>query len=238
MVGMQKGADISHPKSHGLYFLWISAAIVIVFALQSFAGGTTDAFALSSNMVIIHPWTIVTFIFLHAGMSHLISNLTMLLLFGFIFERVSGSRNFLLVFFASGAISGIAGIPLYQSMIGASGAIFGLIGALSVIRPRMVVPAFGIPIPIVAAAAIWLLLDIGGVFYPSSVANIGHMAGLAFGIAYGFSLKRTYGLPPARKRERIVLDEDYFRWWEETYVRKPKNVWRKMRRDRARGSAR
>jgi membrane associated rhomboid family serine protease len=93
-----------------------------------------------------------------------------------------------------------------------------MIGVLAVIRPKMVVPAFGIPIPMIAAAVMWTALDLGGVFYPSSTANIGHLAGLGAGIAVGFWLRPRYKVIE-KKKEKIKLDKEYFREWEEKYMK-------------------
>jgi len=106
----------------------------------------------------------------------------------------------------------------YPSVIGASGAIFGIMGVLAVIRPKMVVPAFGVPIPMVVAAVMWAALDLGGVFYPSSTANIGHLAGLGAGIVVGFWLRPRYKLAE-KKKEKIKLDKEYFREWQEKYMK-------------------
>ena len=80
----------------------------------------------------------------------------------------------------------------------------------------MVVFAFGIPIPMIVAVIIWAALDLGGVFYPSSIANIGHLAGLGAGIVVGFLIRPRYKVAE-KKKEKIKLDEEYFREWEKKY---------------------
>ena len=90
------------------------------------------------------------------------------------------------IFFASGIAASLASAVFYPSSLGASGAIYGIIGALAATKPRMTVWAFGVPMPMFVASLLWLALDFGGLFYTSSVANAAHIAGLATGIAAAF----------------------------------------------------
>lgn len=214
--------NINKKEKFSWYVAWISIAILIVFALQNVFPPMTDMFALDSSAVLQRPWTVVTYIFLHANASHIFSNLFAFVIFGFILEKLVGSKNFLLIFFATGILSGIASIFFYPSVIGASGAIFGIMGMLVVIRPKMVVLAFGIPLPMLAAVILYAALDLAGVFYPSSIANIGHLAGLAAGIAIGFYLRPKYKLPETQKKDEMKFDEEYFREWEKKYMERKK----------------
>jgi len=207
------------------YFAWNSAIIFLVFILQNIFPNITDALALDSSAFLQQPLsliTLVTYIFLHANLNHVLSNLFALVIFGFILEKIAGSRNFLLIFFATGIFSGIASLFFYPSVIGASGAIFGVMGVLAVIRPKMVVLALGIPLPMMAAIILYAALDLGGVFYPSSTANIGHLAGLAAGIICGFVLRPKYKLPETKKKDEMKFDEDYFREWEKKHMERKK----------------
>lgn len=213
-------ADAKVQEKFQWYTLKLSLVILAVFILQNIFPNSVETFALVSSKILSQPWSIVTYIFIHGDFSHIFSNLFSLIIFGFILEKTIGSRNLLLVFFSAGIISGMASIFFYSSVIGASGAIFGILGVLVVIRPKMVVLAFGIPIPMIAAVILWALLDLGGVFYPSSVANIGHLAGLAAGIAMGFWIRPKYKLPEKKKEEKVKLDMEYFRKWEEKYIKK------------------
>jgi membrane associated rhomboid family serine protease len=210
--------DLKRKEKFSWYVIKLSLIILAVFALQNVFPFYTDNFALSSSTFLQQPWSLVTYIFLHADINHIFSNLFSLVLFGFILEKTVGSRNFLIIFFSSGIFAGIVGLLFYPSVIGASGAIFGIMGVLVVIRPKMVVLAFGIPIPMLVAVAMWAALDLGGVFYPSSIANIGHLAGLCAGIFIGFWIRPRYKVAE-KKKEKIKIDEEYFRRWEEKYMK-------------------
>lgn len=210
--------DFKEKERFNWYVAKLSLIIVAVFVLQNIFPYYTDNFALISSIFFQQPWSVVTYIFLHADLNHIFSNLFSLVLFGFILEKIVGSRNFLLVFFSSGIFAGIVSLFFYPSVIGASGAIFGVMGVLAAIRPKMVVLAFGIPIPMIVAVIFWAALDLGGVFYPSSIANIGHLAGLGTGIIIGFLIRPMYKVTE-KKEKKIKLDEKYFREWEERYMK-------------------
>ena len=79
-------------------------------------------------------WRLLTSIFLHSGISHLIFNSIALLAFGNLIEKIFGKRNFLILYLCSG-ISGSALSVSYNSntiSVGSSGAIFGMLGGLIV----------------------------------------------------------------------------------------------------------
>ena len=157
--------------------------------------------------------------FLHGDMTHLLGNMFALFLFGLILENAIGSKKFTLLYFASGIVAGAASIFFYDSTLGASGAIFGILGALAVLKPRMIVWTYGVPMPMVAAVGFWLILDILGVFYPSNIANMAHIAGLAFGAAIGISLLRKYREAQAKKYENEkTIDDNEFNKWEDEWM--------------------
>ncbi len=168
--------------------LWISAVLVAVFVLQSFFG--SELFILDKSLVAAEPWRVVTPIFAHGSIAHLLSNLFALGLFGLILEGRIGPRKLLLLFLSTGIIVNI--FSPYDTSLGASGAIFGILGALVVLRPLMVVWIDFIPMPMIVAGLIWLLSDILGIFIPDNIGHIAHIFGLAIGLFFGF-LWRSQG---------------------------------------------
>ncbi len=186
----------------------------LIFIIQALSPNFTDEFILSTKSAAAKPWTLVSSIFLHADYSHLFYNMLALAMFGLVLENIVGTRKFLLIFFLSGIFAGFASLAFYESVLGASAAIFGVIGALVVIRPRMIAFALGVPMPMIIAAIAWALLDLAGVFYPSNVANIAHLAGLAFGFAFGLFLRRHF--PEQKtKKEKPVSDKELDEWERE-----------------------
>ncbi len=161
----------------------------ILFLTQLLISGFTELFLLNSSSYL-QIWRFVTAIFLHGGLAHLLYNIFALALFGSMLERLIGSTRFLMVFFVTGVLANIVSVNFYDSSLGASGAIFGVIGALIVIRPLMFIFAFGFPMPLFIAGIIWAAGDLIGLFVPSNVANLAHLSGMFFGLILGFIYRK------------------------------------------------
>ena len=139
------------------------------------------------------PWTILTSAFLHTSFWHIFANMITLYFFGNAFNRLVGEKRFLLVYFSGGIIGNIfmlllAGFAPYSVSLGASGAVFALAGGLVVMRPKLPVMIFPIPLPI----PLWVAV-IGGFLVLSfmpSVAWQAHLGGLLVGLVAGFIFRR------------------------------------------------
>ena len=198
------------------YYPLVFAAICIaLFAVQSVVPEFTESFLLDSSEAFVRPWILVTSIFLHGSASHLLFNMFALVLFGLMLEKFIGSRKFLIVFLVSGIAASIASSFMYSVSLGASGAVYGILGTLASIRPRMIVWTYGVPMPMVAAAGFYLLLDLGGLFFTSNVANAAHIAGLIVGAAIGLALRKT---EPKKSREEKILTENDLNRWEDEWL--------------------
>lgn len=197
--------------------LKLSGICVIVFILQIAIPAITENFALVSATVLSEPWTVFTHMFLHGGVTHLLYNLFALALFGTILERLLGWRRFLVIYFISGVAASIGAVIFYPATIGASGAIFGVLGCLAVLRPKMTVFMVGFPMPMVVAAAFWALGDLIGMFAPSGTANAAHLFGMAFGIVVGIYLWKEHG-EFFGKKEETKISEKEFEEWESSWM--------------------
>jgi membrane associated rhomboid family serine protease len=200
--------------------LRLTLVCVAVFALsQAFPDLFYGSLTLVSSQVIQRPWTLLTHIFMHADFSHLYFNMFALAVFGSIFEKKTDSRNFLIVFFLGGMASSVADIIFYPSTLGASGAIFAVLGCLAIFRPRTVVWAMGVPMHVIIALFLWAAIDLAGLFSPGNVAHASHLAGMAYGGLYGLYLRRLNPEPkrPAKKEpeEGLPTEEELDRWEEE-----------------------
>lgn len=207
---------------NNFYAIWLSVLIIGVFVLQVSLPGITENLVLNSRAINnFEIYRFVTAIFLHASLSHLVFNLFALILFGLILESIIKSKRFLLVFFLSGIIANIVSVNFYSSSLGASGAIMGIIGALAIIRPFMMVWAFGIIMPMSIAAILWILGDILGLFMPSNIGNIAHLSGVVVGILFGliFRLSKKYKTNKKTKT-RLNIPEDYMNQWENAYIKR------------------
>lgn len=111
--------------------------IVMFFLLEWFGGSTNTEtlvmFGAKYNPAIINGewWRIVTSMFLHIGFVHLIMNMIALYYLGIVVERIFGSLRFTIIYFLAGISGGITSFAFNQHIAaGASGALFGLFGAL------------------------------------------------------------------------------------------------------------
>ena len=196
--------------------LWLSIIIFAIFLLQKLIPSFTDLFILDSRLVFLRIWTLVTAIFLHSGLVHLLYNLFALALFGSILEHLIGSKKFLILFFVSGLAASLASLPFYTRVLGASGAIFGILGMLGILRPKLTVWLHSIPMPMIIALFVWAAGDIIGIYAPSGTANIAHLGGLAVGIVAGIYYKRQFAEKKSKK-EDIPIDEEKLKEWERSF---------------------
>lgn len=154
-------------------------------------------FALSRSHVYGNaPYTLFTYMFLHANISHLFLNALGLLFFGYHVEKEFAGPAMFMVFLTSGLIGGavflITSSPS-ASVIGASGAIFGLMAYLTLIRPFKISPMpFLVPLPVSLAAAIYTVITIPLMINGEMgvVAHNAHIGGMIGGAAMAFSMNR------------------------------------------------
>ena len=192
--------------------VWLIVINVIVFIFQQIYPQITDEFALVSADLLSRPWIIITSMFLHGDIMHIFYNMFALGLFGFILERIIDSKKFIIIYFATGLVSGLASSFFYEASIGASGAIFGILGALAALRPRMTVYVGYIPMPMIAAAGVWAFLDLLGMFAPSGTANAAHLGGLAFGIIAGFYWRKEFAEHYEKRTRHRMSDKEIYNW--------------------------
>lgn len=139
------------------------------------------------------PWTIVTNLFVHAGIGHIIANMITLYFFGRFLCMLVGWRSFLTVYFLGGIMGNICYLllspPSPSIAVGASGAIFALGGMLAVMVPKLRVFVFPIPAPL----PLWVAV-IGGFFIISFLPQVAwqaHLGGLALGLIAGWMVKKA-----------------------------------------------
>jgi membrane associated rhomboid family serine protease len=176
-------------------------ANVAIFLLQGLVPALAGTFALwplsasraTGGQVGFALWQLVTYGFLHGGLTHLAFNMFALYMFGGAIEQVVGQRRYLayyLVCVVAAALTqlGVAALSgdVYPT-VGASGGVFGLLLAYAVFFPRNKVMLLFPPIPlparlfVVIYAAIELVLGVTG--SQSGVAHFAHLGGLVGGAA-------------------------------------------------------
>lgn len=164
---------------------------VIIFILQVTLKNFTNSFILVSGDIFTRPWILLTSMFLHGGVNHLIFNMYALLIFGPVLEQRIGVKRFLLIYILSGILAAILGSLFYARALGASAAIMGIIGVLIILMPELQLLLFFVaPMPLWMAGFVYALIDLWGVLFPSGVGNIAHLVGMSFGLLYGLYLKK------------------------------------------------
>jgi membrane associated rhomboid family serine protease len=164
MITAAQGGGISLPGGK-LFYDWV---------LQGYAVSNGDW------------WRLVTSMFLHGSMIHLLFNMLALFWLGTIVEQALGTSKFLLVYFVSG-LAGSAGALWFSSAaavtVGASGAIFGLIGALLILEYLATGSLMG-------QAMVLILVNLALTFSIQGISIGGHLGGLAGGIIATLALLR------------------------------------------------
>ena len=170
---------------------------VAVFLLDMVAGGAVKQFLAlyTPNTGVFNPYQIVTHMFAHANFSHLFMNMFGLFMFGRALESIYGSKRFFILYFVSGL--GAAGLQFLiyilqgdqAAMIGASGAIFGILAAFAFTFPNVELMLLFFPVPIKAKyfIAIYAFIELFFGVANFSTDNIAHFAHLG-GAIVGFIL--------------------------------------------------
>ena len=173
-----------------------AAYLVQAIADRLTGGAFTELFSLSlEGFLRLDLWQPVTYLFLHGGFWHLILNMLGLFFFGPETERTIGTRRFLALYFACGILAGlgwilISGTPA-SHCLGASGAIFGVLGAFAGLfpqRPVTLLVLFVIPVTMRArtlAIALGLFSLLAIISQPGQIAYAAHLVGGLAGYLYG-----------------------------------------------------
>jgi len=171
----------------------------------------------------IHPWlTLLTAIFMHGSIMHLVGNMWFLWIFGDNIEDDMGHLKYLLFYLATGVIASLAFVLLNRSgeaaltpCLGASGAISGVLGAYLVLHPQrqvsVILMRMMVDVPGYVAVGIWFLFQIvsgfldqgggGGVAYSAHIA--GFVAGMVLAKPMSLLSAREEADPLVVLRRRI-----------------------------------
>jgi membrane associated rhomboid family serine protease len=154
-------------------------------------GGSMPAvlrdFVLVPILIPYRPWTVVTYMFLHAGFMHFFFNMLALYFFGPRLEGRLGGRRFIGLYLTSGIAGAVMSLVTpYAAIIGASGAVFGVMLGYAHFWPRETIFFFFLPmearwlVPLMAAVALF-----GGVLGGQpGIAHFAHLGGFAGGFLY------------------------------------------------------
>jgi membrane associated rhomboid family serine protease len=167
---------------------------VVIFVLDFLTKGIYGKYLAlySIHSGVFQPYQLITHMFMHGSIGHIFFNMFGLYMFGKILESVLGSKKFFILYFLSGL--GAASLQLYiyyiqglaVPMIGASGAIFGILAAFAMMFPNVELMLMFIPVPIKAKymvliyAAVELFLGIRN-FSNDNIAHFAHLGGALVG---------------------------------------------------------
>jgi len=164
-------------------------------------------------------WRFVTYIFLHGGIFHIFLNMLGLFFFGPDTERAIGSPRFAALYLACGILGGLGWLLLTAGQtavpcIGASGAIFGILGAFAALFPERPIFFFGLPILMkarTAAIALAIFSLLATISQPGNIAYAAHLAGGLAGYLYIF-LFHPGASGFARPSFRGLINDLLWRW--------------------------
>jgi len=149
---------------------------------------------------LFYPWQLVTYMFLHANLGHIFFNLFALWMFGQAIEYAWGTKRFTIYYFATGIGAGVLQLVVglfglsYAPVVGASGAVYGILLAFGMMYPNNYIMLLIPPIPIKAKyfVIIFGVLELfsGITNLNSGIAHFAHLGGMVF----GYILIRFWGL--------------------------------------------
>ncbi|MCL7972786.1 MAG: rhomboid family intramembrane serine protease [marine benthic group bacterium] len=198
---------------------WVTRLLfanVAIFFLSGAVPSMYRMFALVPEWVISRPWTLFTYMFLHGGFWHLAFNMLVLYFFGPRLESRLGSRTFLQLYFFSGLVAGLVSVvvpfllPTFSTMtavVGASGALYGVLLAFAHYWPdeRILIIPIPVPIRIRTMVVLATLIAIGGIAMEvmgsrQQIAHHAHLGG--FLGAWVFMKWRERNSPAARFKKQ------------------------------------
>ncbi len=209
---------------------WLIIINVIFFIVFTILLATSQDYA---RYVAIQPeaimhgqylWTIITNMFMHASIAHLLINMFVLFSLGGLCEKIIGRKRYFWFYLISGIIAGLSFVffayffgnnPLGAAIfgnpdsfaVGASGAIFAVAGLFMILTPRLrftiiFFPFFSFPayimIPLVLVLT-WIISVLAGF----GVGNTAHFGGFLVGVVYALYLRQKY-----KRKTRMI--ERYF----------------------------
>ena len=192
---------------------------VAAFALTMARPALSNELMFIPVAILDKPWTLITYMFLHGGLGHLFFNMLALFFFGPRLEMELGGRRFLLLYFISGITGGLLSFLFnpVTAIIGASGAVYGVMLGFAYFWPRERIYIWGI-LPVEARIMVVLMtaLSVFGGF-SGSVDGTAHFAHLG-GFVGGYICLRATSRPPHIIRPVTVgqpeapRQEDLERW--------------------------
>ena len=184
---------------------WMTLALILInvaitTAMLSVQRGGFDLLMLQHwggnvGLLVLHGewWRLISAIFIHAGLIHLLANMWVLWNVGRLTERLYGKLPFVVLYLGAGTIASLSSIAwnVNSLSVGASGAIFGLLGGFLALLMR---DDIRVPAAIVRAhwlsTTVFVLFNLITGFIQVGIDNAAHVGGLLGGFALGWLLAR------------------------------------------------
>jgi rhomboid family protein len=199
---------------------WVRRLLVAnigIFFLQ-YVGDRTTVASLLNQLVLVpgevltHPWTLVTYMFLHGGLMHVGFNMLSLYFFGPKVEERLGSRRFITLYLISGIAGAILSIFLAprSAVVGASGAIFGVMLAFARFWPDVQILLWFFPVEARIAVVIMTVMSLwsGITGSRSGVADFAHLGGFVGGYLYLKWLEQRAGVKKFRTKTVTAVGKE------------------------------
>ncbi|MCL2549556.1 MAG: rhomboid family intramembrane serine protease [Methanimicrococcus sp.] len=144
------------------------------------------------DYIVARPWTLITHMFLHSRVLifHILFNMFVLYSFGPYLEKMIGKKQFILMYLVSGVIAALGFILVegntYVGLVGASGAVYGVLGAIGMLKPNMKVYLYFIPMKIKYMILIFIFISLMFMGSSSLIAHAAHLSGIVVGLAFGY----------------------------------------------------
>lgn len=201
-------------------------------------GYVYNFFALSSNIshTLFHPWTLVSYMFLHADIFHLLFNMLMLYVAGILFSQYLGQRKLITTYFASGIVGGLLFIIAWNIFpafaynssfaVGASAAVLGIFVAIATYIPNYTMNLILIGNTKIKYIAIALVvIDLFSISKGNAGGHIAHIGGALYGFLsiylsrkikikqpkIKFKKNNTKAKSQTTQHQRPLSDEEYNR---------------------------
>ena len=183
-------SDDKKPKiTYALIIINIIIFLLVFSMPEEMLNAVFENFAFSSTQMG-EIWRWFTSLFLHASASHLFFNMIGLYFFGKILENEVETRWYLAIYFVGGLIGTFAFLLTSTApVVGASGAVFSLMGAAMLLNPVKRIHFYIFPLPLAFVAILFLLTTTIVVYFQpemSGVAHIAHLGGLIAGSIFAF----------------------------------------------------
>lgn len=201
-------------------------ANIVMFALTYtvLPNAIVEQLVFVPRLVLLRPWTLVTYMFLHGGLSHLLFNMLGLFFFGSRVEMRLGQRRFITLYLVSGIFGAIASLIFTPraGVIGASAGVFGVMMAFAMFWPRERIYIWGV-VPVEARILVLVTtafaLFAGWTGRSGGVAHYAHLGGYVGAYLYLWFLGRNNAqrrfqaklnqVEPAVKRS-VMVNRDQF----------------------------